>query len=129
PEDADGRRSAAISVGPASPPDEPPASRLADAAGYVAAEHLRTAPRLAGRLTAVYPRLAYQQGRKGGVVLQRMIDERGAVAEAIPLSGASQDFVDAALDALRRARFQPAEGPDGKPQRARAYFAVSFVLE
>jgi TonB family protein len=129
PEDVDGRRSASITVGPASSPDEPPASRLADASTYVAAERLRTAPRLAARLTVMYPRLAYQQRRKAVVMVQLMIDERGAVTEAIPLPGASDDFVDAALEALRRARFTPAEGPGGRPARARACFAVSFVLE
>jgi len=122
-------RSSSISIGPASSPVEPPASHLADARTYVAPESLSSAPRLTGGFTAFYPRLAYRQGRKGVVVLQLMIDERGTVTEALPLAGTSPDFVDAAIEALRRARFQPAEGPEGRPVRARAYFAVSFVLE
>jgi TonB family protein len=118
-----------ITMGPASAPSEVPASRLADAASYVAAERLGAPPRLVGRVTVSYPRLAYQQRRTGVVLMQLMIDESGTVTEAVPLPGASEDFVEAALDALRQARFRPALGPEGRPARARAYFAISFVLE
>jgi TonB family protein len=63
------------------------------------------------------------------VVVQLMIDERGRVAEALLVTGdPSSDFAVAALAALREARFTPAEA-GGRPVKARAYFAVSFVLE
>jgi TonB family protein len=127
---ADGRRmSASISAGPVSPPQQPIASRLADASSYTDTTRLLAWPQLAAPLTARYPRQAFEQRRKAVVVLQLMIDENGAVAEALPLPGASEDFVEAALEALRRARFRPAEAPGGGPARSRVYFAVSFVIE
>jgi len=130
-EPAVGRRvSASISAGPTSPPAQPPESRLTDAASYLDATRLRTWPGLAEPLTARYPREAFEQRRSAVVVLQLMIDENGTVAEALPLPGrAAAEFVEAALEALGRARFQPAEGPAGKPARSRVYFSVSFVLE
>jgi TonB family protein len=125
-----GRRvSASISTGPISPPAQPPQSKLTDAASYLDTTRLRTWPELAAPLVARYPRQAFEQRRSAVVILQMMIDESGAVAEALPLPGPASEFVEAALEALSRTRFQPAEGPAGKPARSRVYFAVSFVLE
>lgn len=127
---AEGRRaSASISAGPVSPPRQPPDSKLADAASYFDAGRLRAWPELATPLTSRYPRPAFEQRRTAVVVLQLLIDETGAVREALPLPGASQDFVAAALEALAQARFRPAAGPEGRPARSRVYFAVSFVIE
>ncbi|HEY2336984.1 MAG TPA: TonB family protein [Burkholderiales bacterium] len=124
------RPSASVTAGPASRPRLlAPESGLADAATYVDASQLRRGPRLVGPFAATYPPQAYQQRRKGVVLVQLMIDESGEVSEAVALPGASDDLAAAALGALRRARFHPAEGPEGRPVRARAYFAVSFVLE
>jgi len=124
------RPSASVTAGPVSRPRlAVPESGLADAATYVDAGGLSSGPRLLGRLTATYPPQAYQQRRKGVVVVQLMIDESGNVSEAIALPGASDDLAAAALEALRGARFRPAERPEGQPVRVRVYFAVNFVLE
>ena len=121
--------SSSVTAAPISRPRQPPASQLADAATYVDAERLGSWPKLVGKLAASYPPRAYEQRRKGVVVVQLMVDDKGIVAEAVPLPGADEDLVQAALAALRPARFRPATGPDGAPARARVFFEVSFVLE
>jgi protein TonB len=121
--------SSSVTAGPISKPRQPPASQLADAATYVDAEQLRSWPKLVGKVAPSYPPRAYERRRKGVVVVQLMIDESGAVAEAVPLEGADEELTQAALAALRPARFRPAIGADGRPARARVFFEVSFVLE
>ena len=121
--------SMSVTAGPISKARVPAESQLADAATYTDADKLADWPKLVGRVSAVYPARAYQERRKGVVVLQLMIDESGNVAEALALPGADEDLTQAALSALRPARFRPARGPEGKPVRSRVFFEVSFVLE
>jgi TonB family protein len=130
PEPERPRRPPTISVGPITPPATGiPPSALPDAARYVDAYRLPSYPRLVAPLSARYPRLALEQRRTGVVVLQLMIDENGRVAEALALPGANEEFVAAAREALREARFAAGRTASGKDVPARAYFAVSFVLE
>jgi len=105
------------------------ASRLADAGTYLEPSLLTRYPQLEAPLAAEYPRRAMEEGRRGTVGLQLMIDERGVVREAQVVSGDPfDDFAEAALAAARAARFAPAEA-GGRPVKARAYFSVYFVIE
>lgn len=60
---------------------------------------------------AVYPRLAREAGIQGTVVIHAYIDTRGIVQETMVLSGIPM-LNDAAVDAVSRARFQPAKQRD-----------------
>jgi protein TonB len=104
-------------------------SRLADARAYLDPSQLSRYPQLAAPLDARYPRRAMEEGRRGVVGLQLLIDERGAVVEAqVAWGDPSEEFAEAALAAARAARFLPAEA-GGRPVKARAYFSVYFVIE
>jgi len=100
----------------------------AGAAGSADPRRLTRLPRLARPLGVEYPQRALAARERATVVFQLLIDETGRVVEALPLTDAAPDFIDAAAAALRGARFAPGE-IGGAPVRARAYFAVSFDLE
>jgi TonB family protein len=122
------RRGHSISIAPAAAAPQL-ASRLADAGAYLDPGQLSRYPQLDAPLEARYPRRAMEEGRKGVIGLQLMIDERGVVREAQVVSGdRSGEFAEAALVAARSARFLPAEA-GGRPVKARAYFSVYFVIE
>jgi len=122
------RRQPIVSAGPISAPPTMPASQLADAAAYLAPGALNAYPAFASPFEMQFPRRALEEGRRGVVVVQLLIDENGRVVEALAAPGAAEDFAEAALAGLRAARFHPARA-GGRPVKARAYFAVSFVLE
>ena len=121
-------RQAMVSAGPITPPPGAPASRLPDAAAYLAPQAIVAHPEFAAPFEMHFPRRALEEGRRGVVIVQVLIDEDGRVAEALAFPGAAEDFTEAALAGLRAARFRPAQAGGG-PVKARAYFAVSFVIE
>jgi TonB family protein len=122
------RRQPSVTAGPISAPPDAPASLLADASAYVAPLRLTVHPDFAAPFRMNYPREALAEGRKGVVVVQVMIDETGRVVEALAAPGAPEDFAAAAVAGLRAARFLPGRAGGG-PVKARAYYAVSFVIE
>lgn len=122
------RRQPIVSAGPTSPLVPPPDSQLADARAYAVPAALSAYPEFVSPFAMNYPRRAFEEGRRGVVVVQLMIDEQGRVVEALAAPGAPEDFAEAALAGLRAARFRPAQA-GGRPVKARAYFAVSFVIE
>lgn len=122
------RRQPSVTAGPISPPPEAPRSLLPDAGAYRAPSQLSVHPDFAAPFEMHYPRAALAEGRKGVVVVQLMIDEQGRVVEALAVSGSAEDFAEAAVAGLRAARFRPAQAGGG-PVKARAYYAVSFVIE
>jgi protein TonB len=122
------RRQPIVSAGPITAPRILPASRIADLAAYAAPEALTAYPAFAKPFEMAYPRRAYEEGRRGVVVVQVLIDEAGRVVEALAAPDSPDDFAEAALAGLRGARFRPGQA-GGRPVKARAYFAVSFVIE
>lgn len=122
------RRQPIVSAGPISAPVTPPVSQAADAESYAAPQTLSAFPEFVSPFAMSYPRRAFEEGRRGVVVVQLLIDEKGRVVEALAEAGAPEDFAEAALAGLRAARFRPAQA-GGRPVKARAYFAVSFVIE
>jgi outer membrane biosynthesis protein TonB len=117
-----------VSAGPISQPAAAPTSRLPDAAAYLPPGALSAHPAFAAPFEMQFPRAALDEGRRAVVIVQLLIDEDGRVAEALAMPDAPEDFAAAALVGLRAARFVPAQA-GGRPVKARAYFAVSFVLE
>lgn len=117
-----------VSASLVSTPNRQPESVLRDAASYLGEAQISVPPRIAGAFSAIYPRGALEERRRGPVVVQLMIDADGSVAEAIALPGAQPDLAAAAVEALRRTRFVPARA-GMLPARARVYYEVSFVIE
>jgi TonB family protein len=120
--------SAIVSVGPTTAPKAPLASNLSDAESYLGQDQWSGAPALLGSFSVPYPRAAYLDGRRAVVFAQLMVDERGAVTEALAEPGPDPEFTEAALGALRKLRFQPAQR-DGRAVKARLYLVVYFDIE
>ncbi len=84
-------------------------------------------PRFLIRATPLYPPLARRLGREATVLLRLTIDERGRLADVDVVEPAEYGFTDAAVDAVRRSVFAPAEW-EGRPVRCRALLPIRFVL-
>ena len=65
-------------------------------------------PRLIEKVEARFPEEARREGASGTVVVQIVIDRQGKVAGAKIVRGAGHGFDEAALDAARKLRFEPA---------------------
>jgi TonB family protein len=76
----------------------------------------------------VYPRGALARGERGSALLEVFVGADGAVEDIVLLEGAAPQFAQAALDAVRRARFRAAEGPEGKT-RSRVTLRFTFHYE
>ena len=76
-----------------------------------------------------YPREELEQGRKGRVLLEAFIDAAGSVESVIVVDdNGLPDLALAAANAVRRAKFEPAESADGKT-RSRVTLRVDFRYE
>jgi TonB family protein len=85
------------------------------------------APRKTYHVNPVYPAPAQEAGVEGIVVLETLIDEAGAVAQARVLRGVPL-LDQAALDAVKEWKFQPTL-MNGVPVPVIMTLTVSFVLE
>jgi TonB family protein len=65
---------------------------------------------------------------EGFVFLEATITERGRAEQIEVVKGLESVFAERALDAVRRWRFRPAIGNDGKPRAARTVILVTFGL-
>ncbi len=74
-----------------------------------------------------YPYAAKQARISGTVVMHVTIDDKGAVREPYILLSAGHDLDQAALQAVRRWRYQPIEA-DGKPMQVDTTITVIFTL-
>src|SRR5689334_14113897 len=107
------------------PPAPPPAKGTAEAP---AKGVLTRAPELVEFVPAEYPPDAEKAGVEGSVLLSIVIDEHGDVAQAVVLDpGPAPGFAAAALHAVQRFRFRPAE-IDGKPAAVEITYRYQFVL-
>jgi TonB family protein len=84
-------------------------------------------PRLLHFEEAVYPAKARARGLQGSVVLEIVVSATGSVSKARVLSSPDPELAAAALAAVRRFRFSPAE-VDGKPAPVQIQYAYNFVL-
>ncbi len=83
-----------------------------------------TAPVIVSKVFPVYPEDARKKKIEGVVVIEIVIDEAGKITNAKVLDSPGPNFSQAALDALKQWKFQPARGADGKPLAVRT--AISF---
>lgn len=124
----------AAAVSPASPGPDRPATPLpsvplgVDTTWYLARQ-VDVQPRAIGKVEPVYPPEARRRNQEGSLKLMVRIDDLGRVqsAEVVEAHPAGM-FEEAALDAFRKARFQPALR-DGRPVRMQAYIRMDFKLE
>jgi TonB family protein len=83
----------------------------------------------AGPIHIDYPPEVLGRGEKGHVVLEVFVSRRGRVDEVVVLDQTGPaELSRAAAEAVRKARFRPAEGPDGK-LRSRVTLRVDFSYE
>lgn len=85
------------------------------------------APRFIHRELPIYPFLARKLGKEGNVVLRLTLDERGRQKDIEIIVKAGFGFTDAALQAVKRSIFSPAQR-EGKPVASRVLIPVKFVL-
>ena len=87
-----------------------------------------TRPKLVDKAMPVYPEEARKARIEGVVLLDCLIDTEGVVREAKPRVGADPQLAQAAVDAVRKWRYEPARGKDGKPVTVSYTVTVSFML-
>lgn len=124
---ADGNTGVAIKEGNtvAKPVDQIPA---ADALPVPVEEFLISSmPRLRSEVRVAYPAEAKARKIEGPVVLEILIDEKGVVREVRLLEGPGAGLNEAAVEAVRGFRFDPAL-IDGKPVAVRIRYTYRFVL-
>jgi TonB family protein len=85
-------------------------------------------PKLQHFEEAPYPDSEKEAGRTASVVLQIAIDDKGAVVDAAVIEHASPAFDAAALEAVRKFVFEPAE-IDNKPAPVKITYRYEFVLK
>ncbi len=89
---------------------------------------LTKVPELLEFVQAEYPPEAKAQGLTASVKLTVVVDERGGVASAEVLEPMGHGFDEAAIAAVRRFRFSPAE-VDFKPSPVQIEYVYHFVLQ
>ncbi len=85
-------------------------------------------PVLVHFVEAAYPEEAAARGIEGVVRLSLVIDESGKVADATVVERAGHGFDEAALEAVRRFRFEPAR-LNGHPIAVQVSYEYAFTLE
>ncbi|MBN1142600.1 MAG: energy transducer TonB [Deltaproteobacteria bacterium] len=87
----------------------------------------REGPRLVGAIRPDYPPQARRLQKEGQVVIQLRLDRNGALCGAKVVKGAGFGFDEAALAAIRKARFLPAVR-DGRPVPCLALLPIRFTI-
>lgn len=87
-----------------------------------------TPPRALFKAPPQYTEEARKERTVGVVIVQAVIDETGAVAEVKALKTLPHGLTEAALDAIRQWRFEPAQ-LDGKPVAVYYNLTINFRLE
>ena len=109
------------------PPPPPPLVETAEKDVFDVAE---VQPELIGGLAAirpVYPEFARRAQIEGTVVVQFVVDERGAVVDPFVVRSPSDLLSQAALDAVRTVTFTPGQ-QRGRPVKVRFAVPVTFRL-
>ena len=92
------------------------------------ADKVEHPPVVVARVLPDYPPAARQRGLEGRVVLRAVVDRQGRVEEAITVVDSVPPLDAAAVDALRRWRFQPGRDRDLQPVRVLIDVPMRFQL-
>jgi protein TonB len=129
PIEAEGTMPAAVQ--PIEHPADSSGSRAGDAVAQPAAAPaapVLVPPRPQSEILPAYPRSARRSGLEGVVRVSAMVDASGAVTGAVVLESSGHPSLDqAALEAVRRARFMPAL-LEGKAVPCRVVIPIRFLL-
>ncbi len=109
------------------PPSSAPAPNTPSAPPAAPGQPSLTPPSLAQTVEAVYPEEARAQGITGAVELLVTIAVDGTVLDAQVVTPAGHGFDEAAVEAVRRFRFEPARR-DGQPIASRIRYLYQFEL-
>ncbi len=85
-------------------------------------------PSILSEFKIPYPTEAKAKKVEGKVVMELLIDAQGAVRDARLVSSPGAGLGEAAIEAVRRFKFRPAE-VEGKPVAVKTRFTYNFVLE
>src|SRR6478609_8625271 len=88
-------------------------------------EHTLTPPKLVQAAQPVYPPSKLESGASAVVGLVLVLDESGAVTDVTVATSAGDEFDQAAVEAAKQMRFEPA-ARDGKPVAAKIPFRIQF---
>ena len=115
-----------VTVAPPPPPPPPTVDRVE------IFEVAEVQPELIGGLAGLqgrveYPELARRVGIEGQVIIQFVVDERGAVVDPVVLRSPNDLLAEAALKAVRESRFAPGQ-QRGRPVKVRFAVPVTFRL-
>jgi protein TonB len=86
-------------------------------------------PVLISRVTPHYPRAARLQGVEGLVLMEAILDRDGRIEDHITVLQSIPLLDDAAVQALRRWRFQPARDQRMQPMRVILEVPIRFILK
>lgn len=75
-----------------------------------------------------YPEKAHDAGLEGKLLLEVTIDESGSVVKTIVKESAGTDFDNAAINAVKKTKFTPAE-KNGKKVKATVVIPFQFKLD
>jgi TonB family protein len=121
-----------VQVGNSGSPDAParqPTVKPGGAREPVPAAAVTKLPLPKGRCAGTYTDAAREAAIEGVVVLDLIVDERGATRDIVVVSGLSHGLTEAAVAALRACSFSPGER-DGAPVAVRVRgFKIRFVLD
>lgn len=85
-------------------------------------------PELLEEVRVPYPLEAKKMGVQGSVIADLLIDDKGTVRQVIRVTGPGFQLDEAALDAMKRFRFRPAQVGE-KSVAVRIRYAYKFILE
>ena len=88
-----------------------------------------TPPRLVERIDPKYPEEARKAGTEGQVILDAEIGKDGREGEVRLIQGLPDGLDQAAIDALRQWRFEPARDAGGRPVAVRYTITINFVAD
>ncbi len=92
------------------------------------APELTKAPALSEFHPAIYPPARLERGETADVACKVDLDAQGAVTGVTIEKGAAPDFDRAAMEAIQKFRFSPAE-VDGRPAPVRIGYVYHFIIE
>lgn len=102
-----------------------PAAHAQDPGTAPPSEHSLTPPKLVQAAQPVYPPEKLKSGENASVALVLTLDDTGAVTDVAVAESAGDEFDQAALEAAKQLRFEPAQR-DGKPVPAKIPFRIQF---
>jgi TonB family protein len=88
-----------------------------------------TAPVVLERVSPVYPEAARKERIMGLVVVETVVDVTGAVREARAVESPDEALTQAAIEAVRQWRFEPARNAAGKPVEIKWKVTLAFKLQ